>query len=65
MRLIMSLCYLILLAYQDKEYNHRGCYPNRRQGELRGFHLGCNNTEPRFRRPDGTVRYFVFLIQKI
>ena len=64
MRLILlSLYFLILLAYQDKEYNHRGCIQNEKQGKLK-FDLACKKNYNDFRRPDGTVRYFVLLIEK-
>ena len=57
---------MILLDDQDKEHVHRACIPNEKQGKLREFEVGCNtnHTDIKFRRPDGTVRYFVLLIQK-
>ena len=66
MRLMIKSSYLILLDDQDKEHVHRACIPNEKQGKLREFEVGCNtnHTDIKFRRPDGTVRYFVLLILK-
>ena len=48
---------MCISEYSDKEYAHRGCIGAKLQGEPTP--LGCNDTISDFRRPDGSVRFFV------